>query len=187
MLCIKFELENESFFQVPSVLKLEEDGPVFLYANLLLKEALEKKADYYSVCNHLMKILILEIQRSASEKNDFGCRSLIATKQYISENFYKHIDFSALAASSGYSYDYFRHFFKQQFGMSPQTYLVHVRLETAHEILSSTPNISMTEVAETCGFSDSAQFSTLFTRTFQVSPKRFQKKSEQINTKGSST
>lgn len=183
VLCIKFEFEDNSLFRTPALLNMEKENPVFVYANLLLKEALEKKEDYYSVCNHLLKILITEIQRTMFGNTDSGCNSLMAAKQYISENFYKHINFSKLASLSGYSYDYFRHFFKQQFGLSPQTYLILVRLENAHEILSSTPNISITAVADSCGFSDSSQFSTLFSRTYRISPRKFQKMSEQINIK----
>ena len=76
---------------------------------------------------------------------------------------------------SGYSYDYFRHYFKKQYGMSPQSYLINVRLENAYSMLSSTPDISITEVAISCGFSDSSQFSVMFSRHFGTSPKKFQK------------
>ena len=82
-------------------------------------------------------------------------------KNFIKENFFHKISISALAASCGYSVDYFRHLFRQTFGRSPQALLLDTRIMHASHMLAKTDK-KATEIALLCGFSTSAQFSSLF-------------------------
>ena len=178
VLCLRFECTDPYFALEEFFGSYPSDSLLPFYAETIFKEMSEKKENHVYICNQLIKVCINEIQRIV----DFGankfCDSLIDTKIYINEAFFKKIDFNLLASKTGYSYDYFRHAFKREFGMSPQNYLIKVRLDNAYEILSSTQGITITEVAATCGFSDVAQFSTMFTKRYGISPKKFQKEKE---------
>ena len=96
------------------------------------------------------------------------------TLDYGTSSTNQKINFGQLAKISGYNYDYFRHIFKQRFGISPQDYLIEVRLENAKRLLKGT-KLTCTEIAYNCGFSSSAQMSLLFKRKFGVSPLAYKK------------
>lgn len=179
VVCILFEADQLPFSCPEALISTDPQSPIFTYALMMFREAAIGDEYHSYINNHLLRILLTEIQRLLAKKEaNGGCKSLDAIKRHINENFYKKLSFTELAAMSGYSCDYFRHSFKKQYGMSPQSYLINVRLENAYSILSSTPNKSITDVAVSCGFSDSSQFSVMFTRRFGISPKKFQKSSK---------
>ncbi|MGM9684348.1 MAG: AraC family transcriptional regulator [Eubacteriales bacterium] len=178
VVCIVFEADELPFVCHEPLIVSNGESTIFTYVRLMLKEVIEGKEGYNYINNRLIKILLTEIQRIVMTGSDHSCKSLDYIKKYINENFYKKLDFTELAAMSGYSYDYFRHYFKKQYGLSPQNYLINVRLENAYSMLSSTPDISVTDVAANCGFSDSSQFAVMFSRHFGISPKKFQKSEE---------
>ncbi|MNG21073.1 Exoenzyme S synthesis regulatory protein ExsA [compost metagenome] len=71
-----------------------------------------------------------------------------------------------------YSYDRFRHLFKQTYGVSPGEYILNKRIKHAIELLLHT-HISITSIAMECGFSTDAQFCTLFKREIGESPRSY--------------
>ena len=141
----------------------------------MMKESGRLDEHHTAVNHHLLHVFLMEINRLLTSTPIDNC-SLENIRSYINENFYKKLNFTELADMSGYSYDYFRHFFKMVYGVSPQTYLIHLRLETAYSILSSTPDTNITEVAANCGFSDCSQFSSMFTKHFGISPTKIRKR-----------
>ena len=173
VICLMFECTNPHFVMGEFFSVYPADNPLSFYAERIFKEMTEKNTSYVYISNQLIKVCVNEIQRLIDEKNVSFCDSLLETKRYIDENFFTKINFNELASNTGYSYDYFRHAFKKQFGSSPQNYLISVRLENAREILQSTQGITVTEVAATCGFADTSQFSTMFTKHYGISPKKF--------------
>lgn len=99
-----------------------------------------------------------------------GGRDLRYCMNYIVENCCGKVDFRALAEGCGYGYEYFRHIFKNEFGISPQKAVIRERLLRAKTILE-TGDASCTEAAMLCGFSDSSQFSRMFTSHFGIKPR----------------
>jgi transcriptional regulator GlxA family with amidase domain len=64
--------------------------------------------------------------------------------------------------------------FKQQTGLTPNDYLLRLRVEKAQEQLSQTDH-SVTDIALATGFSSGQYFSTVFTRYTGVSPTDFRR------------
>lgn len=60
------------------------------------------------------------------------------------------------------------------FGLSPANYINGIRLQQA-EIKLRTSNKTVTEIAFSCGFSDSAYFSKLFKKNYAQSPLRYRR------------
>lgn len=60
--------------------------------------------------------------------------------------------------------------FKRHLGISPQQYLLNLRLTRAQELLRGT-DLSVTEVAFSCGFSDISHFSRSFHQAFGIPPR----------------
>jgi len=92
----------------------------------------------------------------------------------MENNFNKRISLKKYAEQLNVSYDHFRHKFKEITGESPQEYITNKRLEAASNLLSSTA-LSCSEIAENCGFSNSAQFSKMFKEKYNISPRQYRK------------
>ena len=94
----------------------------------------------------------------------------------VDENIHTDVDFSALAARYHYSYDRFRHLFREKFGVAPHAYLLCRRLERA-ELLLTTTDARLTDVAYDAGFGSSSQFTNLFKKHRGVTPGEYRKAS----------
>lgn len=71
-----------------------------------------------------------------------------------------------------FSYDYLRKLFKSELGMTPHSYLIEMRMQTAEKLLVDMKhneyNISM--IAEMCGYVEPLYFSRVFKKHFGCSP-----------------
>ena len=75
------------------------------------------------------------------------------------------------------SKEYVRKLFIKEHGISPLQYLKQKRIELAKSLLAKKEGtIRINEIAETCGFSDSAYFSRLFKKETGFAPNDFQLK-----------
>lgn len=95
--------------------------------------------------------------------------------EYLRSNFRGKISLAGLAKQLHMSYEYFRHRFRDNYGASPQKFLIEARLNAAAQQLIETDN-SCTQIAENCGFSDSAQFSMMFRRRFGMTPTEYRRR-----------
>ena len=73
---------------------------------------------------------------------------------------------------SGVSSRRFSDIFKASFNMTPNRYIVHRKVEYARELLRS-GSLSVSEVAEICGFCDVYYFSRVFKAETGVPPKEW--------------
>lgn len=79
----------------------------------------------------------------------------------------------SMAAECGLKVTQFVRHVKESTNMPPLHYLNHCRLESARRLLRDERQMSITEVALTCGFSSSQYFATLFRRRFGTTPTQF--------------
>lgn len=106
-----------------------------------------------------------EVQNPVTEK-------LLYVRNYMNEHFQQKTEIAHLAAIAGYSYDRFRHLFKEINGQSPQAYLLGKRIEHARSLLLQT-ELPVSHIALESGFSTDAQFCSLFKRETGYSPRQF--------------
>ncbi len=77
---------------------------------------------------------------------------------------------------SGYSQSYMREQFSACYGISPQDYLVDLRMETSRVLLEKYGrNLSVAEVAVRCGYEEPLYFSKVFRKRFGVSPGKYRR------------
>ena len=142
--------------------------------NRIYQEALEQKDNYLDMISLLLKEIIIHVKRKPSNaQQSKKAHDLSLIMAYISENYSFKITIEQLLSITHYSEGHLRRLFKQQFGTSPQNYIIDFRLKKAAEFLKN-KNISCTDVALSCGFTDSAQFSKMFKNKFGLSPKKYQ-------------
>jgi AraC-like DNA-binding protein len=91
---------------------------------------------------------------------------------YISENYYNNIKLEHLARIAGMNEKYFCRYFRGMTERTPIDYLNYYRIECACEMLS-TRDISIKEVALSCGFNDESYFIKTFHKYKGITPKQF--------------
>lgn len=96
------------------------------------------------------------------------------TLDYINAHFDEKLDLNALSALAGYSKNYYQHLFKSILGVTPQQYLLSVRIKAAKNLLSD-PAVSLTEITYLCGFSSQSYFNYVFKSETDHTPLEYRK------------
>jgi AraC family transcriptional activator of pobA len=81
-----------------------------------------------------------------------------------------------IAKKACFSYERFRHVFKEQTGVSPHKYLNDKRVELATFLMEIYPGVSVSSIAKECGFSGVSQFSNAFKAKMGCSPMDYKQK-----------
>lgn len=92
--------------------------------------------------------------------------------QYIYLHHSEPLTLEAVAKATHMSPAWFSRKFHRAVGLGFKEYLTHVRLESAAELLLTT-NLSVTEIALTCGFSNGNYFGDVFKKVRGLSPREF--------------
>lgn len=109
-------------------------------------------------------------QRSRSRYSEDVFRALCYMEQHLTEEF----KLTALAEIAGLSPTGLIWKFHQQLQTTPQQHFIHLRIQRAKELLVET-SLSITEIAEKCGYSDLYYFSNAFRKNTGISPSGFRK------------
>lgn len=94
--------------------------------------------------------------------------------EYIRHNYAYDIKILDVARYLGIDRTYMYKLFSRELGLSPQQYLLNYRLTMAKQLLSST-TLRISEIANSCGFADSASFCHHFRAQFAITPTQFRK------------
>ena len=97
--------------------------------------------------------------------------------EYVSAHYGEDLDLAGLSLTFSVSESYLSRKFKEVSGVGLNEYLTYVRIMNAEKLLRA-GGLSITEVAERCGFNDSNYFSTVFKRIKGITPLRFSKTCE---------
>ncbi len=96
--------------------------------------------------------------------------------QWIDEHCSETVSMDRLVKLSGYGRSRFFELFLADTGMSPNDYLVRARIELAKRKLTEKPkDVSMLELAVSCGFNSASVFSSVFRKYVGMSPRDFRK------------
>lgn len=101
-----------------------------------------------------------------------GDTRMYTAKEYIDTHFQDADCLPRAVAQSGVSARRFNDLFKTHFDMTPNRYLTHRRVESAKRMLE-TQSLTVSEIAELCGFSDVYYFSKVFKQLCGVPPSKW--------------
>ncbi len=173
VICIGFNFSSDN-------LKLNEgifcDSPDYSLYSIIkrIKKEYNKHLMFYDLkINLLISEFIIEINRLNNTEESFS-KDIKYAYNYINENCYMDIDLKSLAREYGYSYDRFRHIFKEKFCISPNNLIISKRLDNAIKLLTQTHK-PISDIALDSGYGNISQFSKIFKEKFGVSPKEFRK------------
>lgn len=98
-----------------------------------------------------------------SEKTSFKNSPylILHTMEYIYSHFDEPIRIETLLKIANMSRSNFFHQFKLMCGITPNDYIINCRIEHSKELLTNT-NMSITDIAQECGFFDSSHFERAF-------------------------
>lgn len=88
---------------------------------------------------------------------------------------YAHIRISDVANYIGINRTYFTSIFKRKMFLSPQEYLIQMRMDKSRELLITT-DVPIYRVAKEVGYDDQLAFSKLFKKRYGLSPEQYRKK-----------
>ena len=150
------------------------DAPIKQLMHKLGEEMLRKNSFSPILLRCYLTELIVEIGKISGEKLQHAELEdqLLYAKSYIEQYAPDKINLPKLAETHGYSYDYFRHLFKENTGYSPMQYIMLHRFKKAKQLLAESRE-SITTIALECGFSNTPQFCAMFKKQFGVSPLQY--------------
>ena len=110
-------------------------------------------------------------KRSPQDENRHYIEDAI---DYLQNNFAVNLTLNDMSERYFVSPEHFSRVFKKKVGFNFSEYMNLLRLQKAESMLRQQNAITITEVAQSCGFNDSNYFSVQFKKLYGISPKRFQ-------------
>lgn len=128
--------------------------------------------------NYLL-ILILDLLKTQNiELNESLIDSSRSVQYFLKEldkNLSEDWTIERMSKSAGVGLTRFTHHCKQLTNLTPMRYLTMRRLEMSKKILLENENLTVSDVAYSCGFTTSQYFSTVFKKHEKCSPNEFRK------------
>lgn len=163
------------------------DNPIYRPASEELRDLVLKEMNYiidnkdanpFNLIAHLYLFLDC-FTRSAAASQLQSKKSKGASSYYINEairyielNYQKDITVEDIAQNCGLNRNYFGKKFKEEFGKTPQEFLMRFRMTKATKLLENT-QLSIGEISDAVGYNDQLHFSRAFKNTYGISPRQW--------------
>lgn len=159
-------------YQLKKMAHIFNNDPIFFLLQIedLFMNLSETLIRYH--VNLETKFSELKIAKYNTQKELFKYVSL--TKEFIHDNYNHKISLDTLSKSSGISKYYLHRLFTEIIGHTPIEYLTYLRLNSAKRELKNTKK-SIFEIAIDNGFESSSYFSSIFKKSFKISPSQYRK------------
>lgn len=102
-------------------------------------------------------------------------QDLQRVKEYIDRNFQQKLSLDALAETFFINKFYLTRIFKEQFGITVNSYLLQVRITHAKQLLRFS-DLSIEKIAQECGMSDANYFARMFKKIEGIAPGEYRKR-----------
>lgn len=102
--------------------------------------------------------------------------ALQAAVKLIHDHYNERLLLTNVARAAGYSPQHFHRLFVTSYGMTPQQYILQLRMRRATQLLQENPDITVESVAEKLGM-ETSYFIRMFKRTYGLTPKKYKDQS----------
>ena len=145
----------------------------------VISEQAKKDAFSHPMQNLLLNALMMDVCRLLPEEiytfNNTDFDLIFNLQQEFENNYSADFSLAELADMYNVSISTLSHNFKKITGVSVFEYLLSCRMAAAKTFLTKT-NLSISEIVEKCGFTDSSNFSRSFKKLHSMTPTEFRKK-----------
>lgn len=146
------------------------------------EEGLVKEELFYSFFEELIfsfsNLSMPPLPPAASQPIQMAC-------MYLQKNFAEKINLTTLSDISGWSKYHFLRTFTKEMGISPNSYLVTIRIQRVKELLEQ--GVMPIDVAQMTGFSDQSHLSKFFKSLIGLTPKQYMRIFEMERARGNVT
>ena len=145
--------------------------------NAIEEEQNGRNEDYPSAMAALFVLLIVRLSRffhDAEPEQDGGPQALYRLLNELSDRSAEAWPRTRMAKVAGMSVSTLTRQFRRATGYAPNEYLQRLRLKKSTMLLLN-PELSISEIAERTGFSDSNYFCRQFRARYNVSPQKYRK------------
>ena len=171
-------LEAQQLKDIPQQLDIDLSQAAELVLDALQKKVLGFEVLFESLSRVFLVKLIGSygnIKTTPQKANKgFNINQYKKVFDFIGENFPESLTVTQMAKVAGVSRSHFSRLFKDVVGRTPMQFLQEYRLEQARKMLKKT-QLSLSEIAISCGFSDQSHFSRLFKESYGTSPNQDRK------------
>ena len=154
---------------LPDMFFLEED------LHMLVREIDGQKCFFGERASVILKHILIQTARIILAGSAHSSGVVEQVISYIGQNFNRPITNREIAAHVNYHEFYVSRLLQRQTGMTLHQYLIHVRVEHASRMLTTTVQPAA-EIAELCGFSSPAHFSSVFRRSTGETPAEYRRR-----------
>lgn len=138
------------------------------------------KRDHYQAtlrCKYALNLLLLEFTQESFSINNPAKnkipRKVCQITEWIHTHYDQNITVDSLAKQYHYHPTYLTALFKQYTGYPISSYVNHIRITTAKNILCSKATLSIRDVASMCGFQDEKYFMRVFKQSEGITPSEY--------------
>lgn len=149
---------------------------------LKLNETAEKQEDGYELrvmaCIYEISLSLMEYMKAAPDKTPENNKKLEALHRmigFVQQNYSEKISLADIAAAGFVSRTVCCEIFRKLAGRTPVEYLTEYRISRSTDLLSS-GDMSITEIADACGYGGSSYFTETFRRIMGCTPTEFRQK-----------
>ena len=142
----------------------------------------ENNDNIFATGSHFMSLLLkltkeneLNKNISANNINYSAVKMISDAKKFMQQNYQLKLSLKDIADSVNLSQSYFHSLFKRTEGITPHEYLLKKRIESAKTVLLCNDGLSMSEIAEKCGFESQVYFNYVFKRETLLTPMQYRK------------
>lgn len=162
-----FSFNDQKEYRIFNCRKKEAD--LLFYFNSLFQELDNQSKGYEKICNYLLHILILQLQRITDSPFELitaqhPSKECAYIKRYLDSNYSENITLDHLSALSHLNKYYLSHEFTKYYGISPMNYLSRKRIDVCKELLENT-DYGISDIAHLVGFSSQSYLSQSFRKS----------------------
>lgn len=131
--------------------------------------------EYLRGCFHILISYHIKAQndkRNCILRRDIRKEHISAAIDYIKNNYSRKLTVAEVASHLHISPHYLANLFHDELKISPQQYILNIRMKRASELLGI-KDLLIIDIAHSIGYSDSLNFSKLFKRFYGVSPRQY--------------
>ncbi|MGI5971520.1 MAG: helix-turn-helix domain-containing protein [Oscillospiraceae bacterium] len=156
---------------------LKEAGVLFGNRNIMYDEFNHQLYASYSpqsIRNCVVSWAVALIEHTLQGRDSQESRSIRIAKAYIKDHYMESIRLNDVALVVHLNPSYLSTLFKSEVGINFNDYLIDCRLTAAKQLLRDT-TLTVNQIAEKIGYSDSKYFSKLFVKVVGVKPSEYRK------------